>query len=99
MLAAFARRAEATDLAERGGAVAEAHGRTPNSHAHSKPVSSTEPTMVRIAKRLLVVSSNAAPVSIARWRTPDNRCWKKLQVSPMSTTRPIGFEAALVNSA
>jgi hypothetical protein len=62
-------------------------------------VSSTPPMNVRIAKRLLVRISNAAPLSSTSWRMPESRCWKKLHVRPIRMMIPIGCFDALVKPA
>src|SRR5690349_23936953 len=99
MLAAFARRAEAADFPERGGAVADAHFATPSRYHHRAAVSRTEATKVIVAAVLLVRTSNAAPVSMTRWRMPEKRCWKNAQVRPISTIFPGMLAATFVKLA
>src|SRR4029079_2656891 len=99
MLTDLARRAETADLAERSGAVADAHFRYPSSQAQRRMVRSRDPTIVRIAEVLFTPSSKPAPVSVTRWRMPESRCWKKLQVRPTSTINPTGLCAALAKAA
>src|ERR1700749_5103708 len=96
MLAAFAGRTEAFGPAERSGAVAEAHFTNPRNQAQSRTVRRIDPTTVRIAEVLLTPSSKPAPVSVTRWRMPESRCWKKLQVRPTRTISPIGLFATLM---
>ena len=44
--------------------------------------------MVKIAPVLLPLSSKPMPLSISRWRMPENKCWKNAQVRPIRTTSP-----------